>query len=358
MRSARTTANMVSNGVTAFRKWIVPYARSRVRGDELRPLLSYLFTEYNCNMRCHYCYSHGSDVPGMTLETARSSIDWLKTTGCRVVAIMGGEPLLRRDFIVDVVRYGAERGFFMYLPTNGLLLTEDFIDRVSDAGVAAINLALDGVVARPGMPKGLDRVERQFETLVRRQRTHGYVLFLNMNITRHNLTDVRQLTRLARDLGLGVDYHLNERPHVDQPHWRHPDNDSYLRPEQWDQADELIDWLVEQKRAGLPMVNTVAHLRAMKEFMRGQPQPWVCRAGHNATCIRIDGSLAPCFGLYADDHDWGRIWEPRFDPAELAERRQQCMPHCLSTCQYNLGTYYDIDFGTVRWIWVHATIGV
>ena len=358
MQNLQTSRNKLANGVTAFRKWIVPYAVSRVRSDELRPLLSYLFTEWDCNLRCEYCYSHARGVPGMTLDTARSAIDWLRTTGCRVVALMGGEPLLRKDFIVDVVRYGARRGFFMYLPTNGVLLDEAFIDSVGDAGVAAINLALDGLDGRPGMPKGLASIEPQFQILLRRQRVHGYVLFINVNITSRNLDDVRELTRRARDLGLGVDYHLNERPHIDQPHYAHAGNDSYVREEQWGELDDLLEWLVEQKRAGLPMVNTAAHLRAMKDFARGRAAPWSCRAGHNATCVRIDGSLAPCFGLYSSTEDWGRIWAPRLEPERLARQKARCMAHCLSTCQYNLGSYYAIDYGTVRWIRVHATIGV
>ena len=35
----------------------------------------------------------------MTAEVARDSIDWLHATGCRALAIMGGEPLLRPALI-------------------------------------------------------------------------------------------------------------------------------------------------------------------------------------------------------------------------------------------------------------------
>ena len=78
----------------------------------------------------------------MSLETAKSSVDWLKTLGCRVIPIMGGEPLIRKDFILEVIRYGSSQGFFMYLPTNGYLLTKEFSDEIGQAHVAAINLSL------------------------------------------------------------------------------------------------------------------------------------------------------------------------------------------------------------------------
>ena len=354
MIAARTTRNMITNGVRAFRRWIVPYAGTLVYRNDLRPLLSYLFTEWDCNMRCQYCYSYGDDVPGMTLETAKSSIDWLKTTGCRVVAIMGGEPLLRKEFILDVVRYGTEQGFFVYLPTNGVLLDEDYIDALGQAGVAAINLAVDSMDPLPGMPKALNSIEPQFRALVKKQRDYGYVLFLNMNITSRNLADIRQLTELVEELGIGADYHINERPLVPQAHYQDAENDTYIRPDQFAEVDDLVDWIIAAKRRGVQMVNTLPHLEAMKGYLRGENGSWPCLAGRNATCIRIDGTLSPCFGMYADTtHDWGRIWEPKFDADALRSLKGECMGDCLSTCQYNLGTYCSIDAGTIRWMWVH-----
>jgi MoaA/NifB/PqqE/SkfB family radical SAM enzyme len=68
----------------------------------------------------------------MTEETARRSIDWLDSIGSRVLALMGGEPLLRPDFIHKVVYYAAKKGFFVYLPTNGRLVTWRSIETAGD----------------------------------------------------------------------------------------------------------------------------------------------------------------------------------------------------------------------------------
>jgi MoaA/NifB/PqqE/SkfB family radical SAM enzyme len=132
----------VKNGVRAFNKWIIPYVQSQVYSSKLRPVISYLFTDWKCNIDCHYCYQFDNKGERMSLETAKSSVDWLKTLGCRVIPIMGGEPLISKDFILEVIRYGSSQGFFMYLPTNGYLLTKEFSDEIGKADVAAINLAL------------------------------------------------------------------------------------------------------------------------------------------------------------------------------------------------------------------------
>ena len=175
MPELQTGSYHANNFVRAFRRWFVPYVQSRVMSDSFRPLLSYLFTEWKCNVDCHYCWAFNNKVKGMTEETAIQSIDWLKSVGCRVIAIMGGEPLLRRDFILKVVDYGTKNGFFVYLPTNGILMNEDFIDKVGDRGVAAINLAVDSLDEKPGLAKNFRRIEKQFKYLVQQQRKYGYM---------------------------------------------------------------------------------------------------------------------------------------------------------------------------------------
>ena len=58
----------------------------------------------------------------MNMQVAKDVVDWLQSVGCRVLAYMGGEPLVRKKFIIELTRYATERGFFVYLPTNGILL--------------------------------------------------------------------------------------------------------------------------------------------------------------------------------------------------------------------------------------------
>src|SRR5580658_5064532 len=38
----------------AMQGWLFPYIRSRVTSGDFHPLISYLFTEFKCNLDCHY----------------------------------------------------------------------------------------------------------------------------------------------------------------------------------------------------------------------------------------------------------------------------------------------------------------
>src|SRR6266571_9231639 len=104
--------------------------------DSFHPIIAYLFTEWKCNLDCHYCWAFDNSVKGMTEDMARRSIDWLHSTTCRVLALMGGEPLLRPEFAHKVVYYAARKGFWVYIGTNGRLLRPEVADRLGDAGVA------------------------------------------------------------------------------------------------------------------------------------------------------------------------------------------------------------------------------
>jgi MoaA/NifB/PqqE/SkfB family radical SAM enzyme len=289
----------------------------------------------------------------MSLDTAKRSIDFLKSAGCRVCAIMGGEPLLRKDFIIDVIRYGAEKGFFVYLPTNAYLMDEDFVDRAGRAGVAAINVAVDTVVPKRGLPKSLMRIEPQFRYLLERQREYGYVLFFNINITSKNIKDVKMLTEIAHDNRIGVDYHINEPEIIEREHYQHRDTDLWITPDQWAEVDELVDWISEKNRRGYVMVNSIDHLQTMKKFIRGETPRWDCRAGQNSLFIGVDGSIVPCFGMYDTGQDWGTIDNHRFDPERLASLKDKCNTKCLSTCNFNLAHYYTA-FEVHHWVFKYG----
>jgi MoaA/NifB/PqqE/SkfB family radical SAM enzyme len=381
------------------RGWLYPYVRSRVLPGDFHPITAYLFTEFKCNLDCWYCWSYNNHVPGMTEDVARRSIDWLYDHGCRVLALMGGEPLLRRDFAHKVIYYAAKKGFWVYAGTNGRLLKPDYADRLGDAGIAVINLALDAWDVKPGLPKALVPVQKNLDHLMRKQYVYGYMVFFNTNICRNNLEDVRRLTEYAREHRLATDYHLNETPMLEQDeHFRHLEvNPTYIRPEDWRAVDDLIDWIIDKNKSGYQMVNSVRRLQEMKVFMRmaagvdlrrvgwygdgaqndaetekflsSEPgvakdeegdlcfAPWDCRAGQNNVVVRTDGTVTPCFPMYSARQDWGSIEGHKFSPCQLTDMKKTCQKHCFSTLNHNLAYCYD-DARVLKWLWKQLRNGL
>ena len=376
----------------ASRGWLFPYVRSRVLPGEFHPITAYLFLEYKCNLDCWYCWAFDNRVKGMTEDVARRSIDWLHDHGCRVLALMGGEPLLRPQFAHKVVYYAAKKGFWIYIGTNGRLLRPEVADRLGDAGVSVFNFAVDSWDLKPSLPKAFVPAKENLEHILRKQYVYGYMVFFNINICRNNLQDVRQLTDYAHDHRIATDYHINETPMLEQDeHFRHlEENPTYIRPQDWRDVDSLIDWIIEKNKAGYQMVNSVQRLHEMKAFVRmasgtdlkklgwygdgtnsnghtaemlasmpGIVQDpngevhfteWNCRAGQNNVIIRTDGTVAPCFPMYASTFDWGNIAEPKFDQPQLKAMKTTCQRHCFSTLNHNLAYCYN-DARVIKWLW-------
>ena len=325
-----------------MRGWLFPYLKSRVRAGDFQPIIAYLFTEWKCNLDCHYCWSYDNRVKGMSEDVARRAIDWLHDTPCRVLAPTGGEPLLRPDFVHKALYYAAKKDFWVYLATNARLLRPDVTDRLADAGIATINFAVDAVKEKPGLPKAFEHVASNFDYLVRRQYRYGYTVFFNINICRTNLDDVRELTQIAHDHGIATTYHINETPMMEQDHFKHlHKNDTYIRPPDYPQVDELLDWLAEKNQQGYKMVDSVPRLNNMKGFMRGKSEHWGCRAGQNWLIVRTDGTLAPCFPMYTASYDWGVVGSHKFDTKQLDHQKESCQTHCFSTLNHILGWCYN-----------------
>ena len=383
--------------VRAMRGWLAPYVRSRVLPGEFHPITAYLFVEYKCNLDCWYCPSYDNSVKGMSEDIARRSIDFLHDHGGRVLALMGGEPLLRPQFIHKVVDYAAKKGMWVYIATNARLLRSDVADRLGDSGAAVFNVAVDSWEVKESLPKAFVPIERNLEHLLKKQYVYGYMVFFNINICRNNFDDVKKLTEWAHEHRIATDYHINESPMLQSDHFKHIENNpTYFGPEDWGRIDELVDWIVAKNRAGYQMVNSVPRLLEMKTFVRmssgldlrqvgwngdgtgtngdlrkalmanpGVEQgtdgdlrfaDWNCRAGQNNVVIRTDGTLAPCFPLYPATHDWGNIDSLRFDYAELEQLKKTCQQHCFSTLNHNLAYCYN-DARVIKWLWQQVKRG-
>jgi MoaA/NifB/PqqE/SkfB family radical SAM enzyme len=380
------------------RGWLVPYIRSRVMPGDFHPMVSYLFLEYKCNLDCWYCWAYDNKIRGMSEDVARRSIDWLHDHGCRVLALMGGEPLLRPDFAHKVCYYAAKKGFWIYIATNGRLLRPEVTDRLADSGVAVFNFALDSWDNIPSLPKAFVPSQNNLEYLLRKQYAYGYMVFFNMNICRNNHDDIKRLTEYAESRRIAVDFHINETPMIEQDaHFKHlDDNPTYIRPQDWRAVDELIDWIIEKNKSGTQMVNSVKRLQEMKAFVRMssgvdvrkfgwygdgtatngdvhkllQSMPgieqddqgdvhfvdWNCRAGQNNVIVRTDGTVAPCFPMYASTYDWGNIDRPNFEEKQLREMKVTCERHCFSTLNHNLSYCYN-DARVIKWLWQAAKRG-
>lgn len=100
-----------------------------------------------CNLTCKHCYSISADkdFPGeLTTAEVFAVMDDLKRFGVPVLILSGGEPLLRPD-IFEIAGRARSMGFYVGLSSNGTLIDEANIRRISAADFDYVGISLDGI---------------------------------------------------------------------------------------------------------------------------------------------------------------------------------------------------------------------
>jgi len=120
-----------------------------------------VLTTLQCNFACGYCYQGDREdfnqfADKMTLETSARIAAWIENELDRLrpekfaMTFFGGEPLLNLPVVYDLAErtWAATqaRGIRQSLSmiTNGLLLTEDVVDRLAPRGLRTVKVTLDG----------------------------------------------------------------------------------------------------------------------------------------------------------------------------------------------------------------------
>lgn len=116
-----------------------------------------------CNLNCIHCGSSAGrkrDDELTTEEALRLCAD-LKKTGCLGVALMGGEPFLRKDFW-QVAQKIRDLGMELSVITNGAIVDEEIIKKLAPLAPRAVAVSIDAASAElhdkiRGVPGSFDK---------------------------------------------------------------------------------------------------------------------------------------------------------------------------------------------------------
>lgn len=83
-----------------------------------------------CNLRCVHCNMNSGDALNNELKTddCIRIIDKLAANKVQRITFFGGEPLIRKDFF-QIANYAYNKGIFINMTTNALMITEEMIKK-------------------------------------------------------------------------------------------------------------------------------------------------------------------------------------------------------------------------------------
>jgi AdoMet-dependent heme synthase len=265
---------------------------------------------YRCNLACEHCYLDAGGKPEVHIASFADRSE-LSTEGCFgvmdeiasfapgcLLILTGGEPLLRRD-IVDIIRYGASKGLWVVVGTNGVKITENLAIVLRREGVRGLSLSLDALDEQ--RHDAFRRVRGAWRNTVEGAKIlarAGLPFIVQTTVARHNVRELAAIAEFAHgELGAKV---WNLYFLVPTGRGAHV---SDLDSEDYDHV--LIDLRAIQKRfAGRMLVNAKCAPHYARVLVAEDPEsPTLkgyaggaggCPAGTHYLGIRPNGDVTPC----------------------------------------------------------------
>lgn len=165
-------------------------------------LISWNLTQ-RCNLRCPHCYMSAGKkaVDELSTEECLALLGEMQGLGTEMVILTGGEPLLRKD-IYELASATSERGMWVVMGTNGVLLTDAVAQKMIECGVKGVAISIDSVDPERhnsfrGGPNAWEHSVRGLEVA----KANGLEVLVQTTVMDMNRHEIPQLIEFAREKG-------------------------------------------------------------------------------------------------------------------------------------------------------------
>ena len=337
-------------------------ARLRRRPPKTLPILLIWVTD-RCNLRCQMCGDQWRTDPQqirplMTLDEIARIIEGARQLKTVVVSITGGEPLLHPE-IVEILKLIANAGISANLCTNGTLLTDEMVGRLTGTHLKSISVSLDSPT-----PDDHDRIrgkEGAFLAAVNgirllRKNMPKLTININCTVTHRNFHALSKVAELAAELDCAkisfAPIHTNLQ-HKDKPKELF-EGMIFAPNELAELSKELLDAAALAKAKGLRT--------SSRPFLHGIPRLYLeplkqhtCYAGYASCSISPWGDVAPCVGMDSSlsvrDQSLNEIWRSGAFQ-DLRNKVDLCATPCWDTTNAEIA----IRFSPAGIFWTMANM--
>jgi len=172
-------------------------------GKAIMPLRYFFELTYRCNLQCPYCYV-GDDRKKDELSTQ----DWFNIIDqipfYSFVTLVGGEPLIRQDFIPILEKTAKKTLGKLNVVTNGILINEDIIDAFIRTKMMLLSVSLDGFGKNHDINRAkegiFDKIISNLEKLNQKRGKNRPMVDIKTIVLENNLDDLPKLYKLCSDM--------------------------------------------------------------------------------------------------------------------------------------------------------------
>lgn len=302
---------MMSDSLTFFKRIHLEKMRlehkKRIRKCELRQL--FWECTLRCNLNCRHCGSdckHDASVGDMPLRDFLNVLDDISQTynpNKILVITTGGEPLMRHD-IEECGREITKRGFLWGMVSNAMLLTEQRLKTLIDAGLCTIGISIDGLEGNHNWMRGnLFSFKNAINAIAYLRKAN---IFWDV-ITCVNMRNFDELPKLKEKL---IDMGVKKwRLITVFPSGRAANDEAMMLSSANLRA--LMDFIVETRKEGRIGVSFGCESFLGNYECEVRDYTFFCQAGINVASVLSDGSISGCLSIRSDYHQ-GNIYSDSF----------------------------------------------
>lgn len=259
--------------------------------------LVYLFWEctLNCNFFCKHCGSSAGRkiFPGElnTAEIKKAFKSIAEDCDPRqiMIAVTGGEPLLRKD-IFDVMKYAHDLGFPWGVVTNGSLLDENAAQKMKESGMSTVSISIDGIGGTHDRFRGssgaYEKAVRAVKILVAADFLDCVQITTSMN--RENFQELDKMYEIFLSLGIDSWRVMN----VDPIGRAEENKDIILAPAE---LENLLDFIrAKRKEAKIDIVYGCEGFLGPDFEGEVRDKFFICNTGINTGSILHNGDIFVC----------------------------------------------------------------
>ena len=170
-------------------------------GKGIIPLRYFLDVTYRCNLQCPYCYiGNERNKEELSTEEWINIINQIPIFG--FISIIGGEPLIRKDFS-EIYKAASERvPRRVNVYTNALLLNDKIMDDFVKYKLLCLSISLDGYEEKHDANRNhngaFDKIVENMDALQAKMKHHHKILIdVKTVLLENNLEDLIKLFELC-----------------------------------------------------------------------------------------------------------------------------------------------------------------
>ena len=327
------------------------------------PLWTHLWVTRKCNLNCDYCYVHDVNYPEMNTVDMKRAIKHIKDNlGCRLIAIMGGEPLIRRD-LPELISYMTDNNIYSFLTTNGTLLNERMLYMLGEAELDFLEISIDGVRESNVSKKCGKNIISNLKTAIDiAANIYDIGLSINMIITKQNYTEFDKIIRLisGKRISLTIGLYI---PDITTINNLKDDTLLFTTSEDLIILNNLANKIIKLKKKGFfialddsyykKWVSFMENLIKIRDNKNGINTLWKCQSGFNFLEVDCDGRIRYCsylnklidptLTIFDLDNGYYKKLQPK-----IQKMLNYCNFRCFANCFYQVSRIRKHPFEFVR----------